>query len=296
MKKWAKISLIPVIIFVIIIFLLFINGYTADCNKNHIYDNQTNYCYYSALTKSDCAINEEFDGNVCYYYPQGFLSNSLLIWIVALLLFVGITLSIYYFWNLGKNKQKQFEYKNKPELDPDNAIEAVKKHWAKRYNIYYWEDKIGFHIKKDSFKINDQEPFQKPNFEWFLQFEIEVNEGDKQGIFTIIVSLNQKIKNILKGKYRIKHCLFDDYKESPTKRPLYQRQDKSERMADLLIQQGRTEEAKRILVSQYDNFQNQTEIPIEEMEEQRELSRQSIDKRRIENRRINKYNTIRRRY
>jgi len=107
-----------------------------------------------------------------------------------------------------------------------------------------------------------------------LQFEIEMNEGDDVGIFTIIVSLSRGEDEINGGGYRLRHASFDKYKESSIARPMYVLKDKSERRAEMLFEQGRGKEAEKIFESSASTSQGpEDEMTPEERHEEGNLNR-----------------------
>ena len=293
MKKTTKYILMFIGAIVLVIFLFWLNGYTAKCNEGSTFDNTTQYCFHNA----PCVSGEIPQANFCYLKKAGFMNNGNFIALIIVLVIAGVGFAIWHFYKKGVATAKGLsEFDMKDYVKPDRAEKIIIEEFVRKNNIYYNVDSHGFHYKEGAINIiNKREPFIKKNQERFFQFTFEANEGNEVGIFTVISSLSRGEEWIKGGNYTLMHETYDEHKEAPVKRPLYQLKDKDERKIEMLVAQGKSDEAEKILMESNSDEESAT-TPEEEQEENMSEEERSAQRRLVDQRKKVRFSRRNRRY
>lgn len=227
--------LIGVLIIAYIIAYAFLSK-ASQCKEGEVFNNQTSECYYFLASGSSCGAEEfvtKIDSkNACVYQVNNFIKNKTLKYII---IGAGISWVIIFiiFLIMITKKASPIEtgFNKKDFVSADRAKEVFALHWSEHHEIPIFNDTY----KRTAFRWRGgSRPTQKGQ-EWFLKFQVEIVEGNYQGVFTIATSLSRGEKWIKDGLYSYDQCMFHDFK-IPQSWNIYTPQNAQDRLLDALYE------------------------------------------------------------
>ena len=235
---WTGIIVGSIIAFIIVI--LFINTFSTECdlpahkqvyvyqnlsrdvvsivdlnNRLNVTDNliEDKYCYYN--TESFCRTEELKTGNTCLYKGKGFfetLAGIIILFIIGILLFGGFVWFIY-----TKIKPKP---QIREELVPFEIIgDSGNLHTAKglleqwfclNCDIYHYYENNKLHFKNNSINWFGKQQDYRKNGENFMRAQVELNDGNKTGVYTVDVNLSRGEEYIKNGNFACEKTFYDN--------------------------------------------------------------------------------------
>lgn len=229
-NTFLKVGIILSIIIISIVSILVTNTLTSSCEENHLltrvyfnatkdvytlvnYETKLNltdssiynekYCRYQ--TETFCREGELKYQSFCLYKPDGFFETGagiILLSILGLLLLFSFSYYIY-------SKIKVPIQAKEDIVHWDEARKLINLWLCKEYHIYYWFDNIELNFRKNAIKWFSKQQDYSKNGEKFMRAQVELNEGDETGVYTIDVNLSRGEDWIKNGNFFKERVSFD---------------------------------------------------------------------------------------
>jgi len=223
----------------LVIGILIYNSTTESCQNSHLINPQ-GQCEYQTTNYNDCNLGDiqsVFTGESCYYAPQTMLDNPRINFYSKLLLAIALLLIIFYYYDRQTKaglviKKTTFDPKN--FVNQDDVRKMIKFNLSKRYDIpipYMSDKKIN--IKEDAFEeLSYEEPFEMPNNEKFVPFDMEILEGNHTGVFTFTASQSRGKEHLVGGNFRMVRASYPTVRMHTKDKPLWQPVDETEKLIE----------------------------------------------------------------
>ena len=210
------------VLFLLALLLFFVNYYTAKCDNADLLDKENNMCYTESTVA--CTLNQTAivkDGKIyCEYKPKSFLSTGV---VKGLSIFLAILFIIILFIVISMlNMDDEGKVK---KLTADQVVNLFCQWLSNKYNIPIIDGKF----KQDSFKIYSKFTKHTGTGEDIIRCQIEMLDGDKPGVYTFDVSLNNTEADILAGAADFEQSAMCSYKR-PRDFPIFVPTNISERL------------------------------------------------------------------
>lgn len=197
-------------------------------------------------------------------------NKTALLWIIFIL--VGtLVLLVAYFLIKGTGK-KGIETPKVP-VSPDRAVICFKEHFSMNNHIesvYNSDKKVQAYepANKLAIKINDKLPYyHTATGDNFLMLEVEVREGDSQGIHTIIIPIDRGEKTIQEGYYRVDtHTPKFQFQLNRVNYPMSSLQDKQERFRMAMMENMDTDKQQEAMGGMFGGQQPSITTPLDTFE------------------------------
>jgi len=231
---WALSGSAGVILLILVLFML--NSGTSKCKEDGVYDNITSKCVYSTTLPSECKYDGDLISGTCYYDKQGiFGSGSALLLISLTAIILLIVWILFMFIGIKKDAGGREEV----QWD-DETREILRVAIARKLKLPINDGKAN----EEDIDIRPMiEPFITKNNERFIQAEIEIHNAPIRyaswnGISTLLIPLSRGIEKVRNLEFGIQKRSFHYYIRKPKTRPLYNLQDKNERLLESGIESG----------------------------------------------------------
>ena len=238
-------------------YILIIGGVLTLLITPIAYNKATEKCalgkYEGGFCKFEIQENQVCDGvidkTICVIDAKGDLENPKVLYTIFGLIGSGIL--IFLIFKYIRKPIIELEEPEYKKYNPKQAKKEIEKYFVEEFNIPHQKyKKINLLFWKDSKEeiiypegifewYKHHQPFIKGNGEWFFQGQVEINNSNHNGVYTVLVSLARTFKEINEGLFRYGNTFFEYYKLDETHKPFYQGKTQRQKIYERLIQLGR---------------------------------------------------------